>query len=299
MQCSDVRQLLLDLDWTAVQRREVADALAHLERCADCRNAMEEFERVAEILKPVAQSPTPRGGWQAFEERLLDDAPLPHQRGRRILPQLARLAAAFLLGVIVIEAYRAVSSKPTPIPPRDVAMNTNTNTNAVPFTPEEVVHNVKAFDEVSQAFDRRASWVMFAKDTSDVGLSDQPVAQQEPKRLLLLRLTMSRGGDVISSSDLMIVAGQTASLTVPLTQGQSLRYEIGTTIGKPPRLSLWAELRTPRGDVGETIGALATQLQLEPNQKISAGEFVTSSGAYRLKIAFSEASYGGGGGSKL
>jgi hypothetical protein len=298
MQCNDVRQFLLDLDWTAAQRREAAGALAHLDQCAECRKAMAEFERVAEILKPVAQPPAPHGGWQAFEARLLGDTPIPHQRGRRIVPQLARLAAAFLLGVIVIEAYRAIATAPAPIPPRDVA--TNTNANAVPFTPEEVVHNAKAFDQVSQAFDHRASWVMFAKGASDVGLSEQPVAQHETKRLLLLRLTMSRGVDVISSSDLMIVAGQTASLTVPLAQGQSLRYEIGTTIGKPPRLSLWAELRTPRRDVGETIGALATQLQLEPNQKISAGEFVTSSGAYRLRIGFSEATYGGdGAGSKL
>jgi len=39
---------------------------------------------------------------------------------------------------------------------------------------------------------------------------------------------------------------------------------------------------------------LATQLQLQPNQKTTAGELVTSSGAYQLKIGFSQAMVGGG-----
>jgi hypothetical protein len=57
------------------------------------------------------------------------------------------------------------------------------------------------------------------------------------------------------------------------------------------KLSLWAELQSPRG--GQAIGALATQLQLHPNQKVAAGEMMTTSGAYQLKVGFSQATAGG------
>src|SRR5688500_11202996 len=114
MQCNDVRQLLLDLDWTAAKLRQAAEALAHLEQCADCRKAMDDYERVSKTLKPQSPAPEPSGGWRQFEQRLLDDA---RPARSRMWPQLARMAAAFLLGVIAIEAYRAFPTKqPTPSP---------------------------------------------------------------------------------------------------------------------------------------------------------------------------------------
>ncbi len=297
MMCEETRQALLEL--SGAQRRRAAEAFDHLRQCEACRAAMREYDRLHEALEP-AEDAEPVGGWSAFEDRLLDGG--ASVRGMWF-SQTLKLAAAFLLGIMVIEVGRSVfwsragnvvavnSATPaTTTMPKPTTMPTPTPVATPPFTTQEVAQHAQAFDQVSQVFDRRTSWVLLANNTSDVGLVDQPIVEQ--RKLLLLRLSMTRNKESVSSSDLVIVPGQSASLTVPLEHGQSLHYEIGTTTGEPTKLSLWAELQSSRG--GQAIGALATELQLEPNQKTRAGELVTSSGEYQLKIGFSQTSIGQG-----
>jgi hypothetical protein len=152
----------------------------------------------------------------------------------------------------------------------------------VDFRPGEVAQQVQAFDEVSRVFDRKASWILLANGSSDMGLSSEPVIDQ---KLLLLRLVMSHAGAAISTADLVIVPGQKADLTVPVGRGQSLHYQVATSVRDPNRLSLWAELQTPQGD--RPLASLATTLDLRPGEKLTAGQLVTSAGPYELSIAFS------------
>ena len=285
MTCQEVQRVLLEPGCTAAHRRETAAALAHLESCPACRQAMDDYARIHDLMNSGDPAAEPHGGWTAFENRML--ATVAPKRSTW-LPATLRLAAAFLLGLILAHLYgvRPAAQPATPSNPSNATVATVAQSSPAPFTPQEVSQHARAFDAVSEAFDRRASWVLLANNTSDVGLadSDSPV---HAARLLLLRLTMTSGNQTISSSDLMILPGQTASLTVPLADGRSLHYEIGTSTGEPTHLSLWAELQTAHG--GEAVGALATQLRLQPGQKTSAGELVTTSGAYRLKIGFSQA----------
>ncbi len=98
---------------------------------------------------------------------------------------------------------------------------------------------------------------------------------------------------MVSRSDLVIVPGEGADLMVPIESGQKLRYHIGTTPEPPTRLSLWAELQSSAG-AGRTLAALATDLPVQPGQVLGAGEMVTTSGSYALKIAFAQADRKGG-----
>ena len=110
-------------------------------------------------------------------------------------------------------------------------------------------------------------------------------------KLLLVRLTMSQGGQERSRTDLIIVPGEDASLDVPFGTGQVLHYSIATPAGEGRRLSLWAEVRAPQ-DAGETLAALATSLKPLPGQVFNAGRLVTSSGGYNLEICCQEKDYG-------
>jgi hypothetical protein len=118
-----------------------------------------------------------------------------------------------------------------------------------------------------------------------MGVSDAAIDSDE--KLLLLRLTMLRAGKIISNADLIIVAGQSARLTVPLGEGVNVEYAIGTSADEPSRLSIWAQLMTPQGR--QSLAALATSLQVKSGEKYNAGTMVTSAGGYDLKIAFRRA----------
>lgn len=286
MNCDTYRQHLLQLDLSADERRATADALRHLETCADCQRAIAQYEQLQSSLKPDEQTPEPPGGWAAFENRLLASV---EPRRASWFPQTMRLAAAFLLGILIVEAMRLVPSHSTvPAPPSQ----NPTIAQATPaFTPQEIAQHAQAFNEVSQVFDRRASWVLLANNANDVGVADGPIADH--RKLLLIRLTMTHANEPVATSDLVIIPGQSASLTVPLQSGNSVHYEIGTTTGDSTRLSLWAELQG-KGHK-QALGALATELQVQPDEKLTAGELVTTSGAYQLKVGFSQAPVASGG----
>jgi hypothetical protein len=144
---------------------------------------------------------------------------------------------------------------------------------------------------VADVYDGRAGWMMVSKDNSDVGITPAPVLPG--KKVLLLRLDLWHGRDLVSDSDLLVLAGQTADLTVPLENDQSLHYRVGTAresaddAASPEHLNLMLELKTPSGH--RPLAALSTTLQLHPDQKVTAGRLTTSAGEYELKIEFKEA----------
>jgi hypothetical protein len=152
------------------------------------------------------------------------------------------------------------------------------------WTPADVDRGVAVFTQVSQSFDGRAGWVAVGDRASDVGLIDGPSAP--PPRVLLVRLLMSQGGQSPSKTDLVIVPGQEVSVELPFQAGEVLRYRLKTTTGANSRLTLAAEVRSL--DRGETLAALATQLQPQPGQTLSAGRLLSQSGSYNLDVSFSE-----------
>jgi hypothetical protein len=311
-----VKQALLDYGWDAAERQRIAEVLRFLKQDAQCQAAVADYDRIRAALRSGeteteagvtggTREAEPIGGWEAFAGRMQQAADRAELRSaRRLRPWLrvTGMAAALLAALGLGWWLRPVgagwpgstSSKPAVTVPAAAAAA------SLAFAPQEIRQNVSAFRQVADVFDQRASWMLVADRTSDVGLGRDPTQPED--RLLLLRLTVCKGEQVVSRSDLVIVPGEGADLTVPLDSGQKLRYHIGTTAWSPQaaampppptRLSLWAELQSSPG-TGRTLAALATDLPVQPGQVLGAGEMVTTSGSYALKIAFAQADRKGG-----
>ncbi len=299
MSCDEVRQVLLDDaandgDGGGRSRPDVA---AHLQQCTACRAAEDDYARIRDLLQPTAheRAAEPLGGWDAFEARLpTTSRPNPARgEGRRIGTRLGigmGLAASLLLGIAGFEVGRWYATPPAQLASgNDSTVESQTRSTLPPharFAAADVTRHMRAFEEVSQVFDGRASWVMLSDDATDMGLAPQPLDGQRP-HLLLLRLTMLRENQIVSETDLAIVAGQSANLTVPIPHGRTLRYQIDTTRDQPTRLNLWVEVQTPAG--GQALAALATEMRAEPGRKVSAGRLTTAGGVFELQVDFAQA----------
>jgi hypothetical protein len=282
MNCETARQLLLDLNIDEARRHEAYLALRHLEDCQNCQAAMREYDRISTAMDSSKDVAIPNGGWERFEQRLAANVMRPKKR-RRLLPALA-MAASLLLAFATFEIGRHHAAPPVVM---DIVQSPDTGaTEPTHFAPRDLPTDVSAFEQVSNVFDGRAGWVLVSNDASDVGISSGPIAA--PRKVLLLRLSTSLGAKT-SEADLMMIPGQTANLKVPFG-GQMLHYRIGASKQEPTRLSVWLEVVTVAG--GETVGALDTTLDVQPGQKFTAGQLVTSDGAYRLEIGFAESDLG-------
>ena len=288
MSCNATRQFLLDTGWDAGKRRQAAEFLRHLEQCEVCQSAMEDFDVLRGTLLPV-QPPEPAGGWDAMRRRIA--SPIPQQRLSS--PHWFRAGLMIAASVLVAVGVFWVGRQ-TVVPPTIVITPEGTRPNHVkvsdpstepvemPISQGDVSHEVQAFRQVSKVYDGHAGWMMVSQNSSDVGMVSDPASQS--KRVLVLRLDLWHGKELVSNSDLLVLAGQKADLTVPLQSGQSLHYRIGTSTGEPTQLTLWLELKTPAG--GEPLAALSTNVQMRRGQKLTAGKFATSAGEYELKIDF-------------
>ena len=322
MHCDDVRTLLLDYGWDADERARVALVLRHLETCDACRAAFSDFDLLRGSMRtgtPAAEvagvdAPAPPHGWDAFLEKLASATPAPRKLRLRPRPSGGRAAALAACVVLAVGAFefgrRTAPDRPvahvspaTPLtthggggngaPAEDVFLASLTP------SPADAERQADAFEQVSDVFDHKASWLMTsAGGASDVGLAPEPVAAG--RSLLLLRLAVLHGGVVASDADVVIVPGQSATLTLPTSDGGVLKYRIGTSAGEPTALTLWLEVRPPHG--GEALAALATNLLVKPGERVSAGELVTTAGKYELKVGFTRtrsapapAAAGGGG----
>ncbi|KKM66645.1 hypothetical protein LCGC14_1479130 [marine sediment metagenome] len=156
---------------------------------------------------------------------------------------------------------------------------------SIRHTPADVARQIQVFRSISEVFEGRTTWVALANGDSDLGLAGAPVGEQ---RLLLVRLVLSRGGKVVSSTDLVIVPGQDATLAVPLADGRHLRYHVAAHGQPAGGVSILAAVQGA-DDAGGTIAALATNVDPGANGSDGAGRRVTVSGAYELVVASTEA----------
>jgi hypothetical protein len=283
MACETTRELLLGLDWNAADRGRVLQALRHLEQCEACRAAVEDFDRLRAAMKPAAPAAEPMGGWGAFERRIANSL-VTHRSRAWWMP--GALAASLLLAVVGWTLYLQHAAPTGASGDRSVTASSDRRPGPIRFSEREIAERVQVFRGVSEVFDGQTSWVLVGDQEPELGLAPAALAPQ--RRVLLLRLTVSRDGDVLSQADLVIVPGQTAQLRVPFEHGQELHYRVGTSSEQPTRLSLWVDVRSGEG-VGKTLAALATELRVEPGEVFAAGQFVTASGGYEVTAAFSEA----------
>lgn len=278
MNCDTSRQLLLEFDWDEAGRRRVEAALAHLEECASCRSAMSDYDLVRASLRSRDVEAKPPGGWAAFENRLAKAAAPPRPRSR-LMP--AALAASLLIAFTGWAMYLqvgGVSSKPT--------SGTQRGGGLAVLSAEEVGEQVQVFDQVASLFDHRLGWVLIGGQASDMGLDADRT--NGSGQLLVLRLAASRGRDLCSKADLVIVPGQSASLTVPSAKGPTLRYQIATSKSDPTRLQVWVEAEQPEG-AGAVQASLATDLNLEAGRVTSLGQMVTPGGRYDVNVTLAKA----------
>ena len=284
MSCESYRQLLLDLGLDEAARKRTAAILAHGETCPECREAARDLDRVRAALQTFQTDAEPTGGWAAFEQRLAANPPRPITPRWSWRAPLMGIAASLLIAGVSFQLGRMLTTgHPEPVA---VAMPGPAFPESNAFAPAQLNHEVKAFDQVSKVFDGHASWMLVSNDASDVGIASHPVSATA-RHVLLLRLTVTRGGQIASDADVLVIPGQTANLNVPLSEGNSLHYRIGTSTGEPTRLGILLELNTSHG--GEPLAALSTQLQMQPGQKLTAGQLATSAGDYELKIGFARA----------
>lgn len=296
---------LLDRGWSESDLRRAAAILRELESDETAMAALRDYDQIRGEI--TTENVSPGDGWDAMERRLqaaLDEACEPaggarsRDAGRRpsgIRGPLGRsrpsgrpgfwggsLLAASLLIVGGAIGFGLAPKFQGPATPTVTAAEPAPT--AVP-TGDEVAQQVRAFDEVSRTLDHKAAWVSLSDQASDVGVTQVPVTPTQ--RLLMLRLSVQRGREVVSRADLVIVPGHTAELTVPLNGSKELHYVISVTDDRYPTLSLWAELEAPNHPT-TTLAALATQLRLQPGQAQSVGEFVTGTSEYQLTVGFAE-----------
>jgi hypothetical protein len=158
---------------------------------------------------------------------------------------------------------------------------------------------MRAFGEVDQVFDGRTRWLLLTGGQADVSLDDAvgksavPGKEKGKEHIVMLRLDLFRDGEMVSTADLLIVAGKTAEVRLPMKDGTTLRYRLATSGLDPSQLGLRAELRSGGGS--EAQASLATDLQLQPDRGTSAGQLIVPGGRYDVKVLYASASNEGPG----
>ncbi len=233
----------------------------------------------------------PEGGWAAFESRLA--RAVSRRRWRRAWRQPGLIAAALLLGVFLGWGALPRSAGPNlaggRLPAAD-ARRPGSPTAELAFSPSEINSRVSAFRQIADVFDQRTSWVALTKGASDLGLAADPSSQ--PGELMLLRLALVRGSSVVSQTDVVIVPGQDAELTLPLEGGESVRYLLATSAEDPARLNIYAELRG-RHRPDQALAAVGSDLRVRPGEVCAAGQMLTQQGEYGVAVASALAGKGG------
>ena len=280
--CEQICEFLLQCDWPEGDVQRALEAISHLQSCPQCAAVAADFSQLQRALsneKPGA----PSGGWSAFEQRLIEKTvhhARPHHRGRMAI------AASLLIAAGGYGLGRWANRPPVPLVAVESTVSGQSSNGTL--SQADVDCRVKAFHEISGVFENRAAWLLVGDNTSDMGLSNSTI--ESTHQVYLLRLTMLKSKKVVSSADLVILPGQSASLVVPTDEQESLGYQIRTSIDQPTSLMISARLMTPAG--AEPLAAIETTLQVKPGEKLSAGNMVTTTGEYELQIAFGRSQLG-------
>ena len=286
--CNDIQRKFLDHDWDQAALHDAAAILSHLEQCGECRMAVGQFEQLRSLLRIPGPVPKPPAAVAVQPKLLRRSRSAEGGRARSLGDRHGGLAGAghSRRGHTGVSSARpAGGGRAAEAGGRQLRPASTGSLAATPWTGADIKREVQLFDNVSETFDGRASWVAVGDRGSELGL--MPASAGKQGKLLLLRLAMSQGQREQSRTDLVIVPGQGATWTCPSGRG---RFSI--TISPPPggkdrRLSLWAEVRSRRDD-GETLAALATSLKPVSGQVFSAGRLVTAAGSYNLEVSFDE-----------
>ena len=288
MLCDEARELLLNFEWDEEERARVERALGHIESCGRCRSVFHDYDDIRRVLRPSGVEAEPAGGWTAFEERLVRRPVARRRRWFRLTYVAASVLLAGMIGIVVgrVSAPSQQVGQPGPIVSRPANGAAETpDRKLLAYSREEIEARTKAFESVSEVFDRQAGWILISDKGSDVGLSASPGAGS--KNVLVLRLVLSDGKRVASQADLVIVPGETANATIPFEKGQQLRYCIGTSKGNSSKVTVWVEVQKAPGG-GEWQAALAAELPVGGGEVMPAGRIVTSGGRYDLDVAISQ-----------
>lgn len=270
------------------------------------RQSLEQIDTIRQALghaDPADQMPEPTGGWAAFENRLAhaasqsqrlscpadDHAPVQHSqagmtRGRLMFVRWAGyVAAAAAIAIAIVGWWPRLTHTQSPADPSAQA---GANAAMVP-SGGEVNERLLMFREINSVFESKAAWVATADGEAEMGLG-QSIDGAMP--LIVIRLTLGKLGaaDPVSQVDMVIVAGQQASVTVPIDTGLVSTYQIDTTAARgngPASVSVWAQLRQADDDQ-QIRAALATRLNYQPGAVQRAGQIVESGQTYTLKVGF-------------
>ena len=272
MNPENVKQALLHYGWNAEQRRHVSQVLHTLEQSAECREAAVEYDRIREGLTVKPDEIEPRDGWQAFEDRVCGAG-----ASSRSWPWLRLTSVAAMLLAAVWLGRLTASPNQAPHGPFG-----GTAPSGLMFTASEVLENLAAFKQITRMFDGRASWLMVSDEASDLGLAADPGSLSADP--LMIRLAIVDDQGIRSSTDLTIIPGQDATVSVPFEGDRQLQYHISTTADDERRLTVWFEVLRPH-ETRQMEAALAAALIIRPGEMRSAGRVVTPSGDYGLNVS--------------
>lgn len=286
MDCQHAQSVLLDPQDPSLDRTALLEAVSHVLTCDACREFAGELRKIESILRLPAEEavPQPRGGYEAFAIRLAPTSPSSFRSPMRWFAAaavVALVAGAYLLGTRQTPPTQVVTTVPG-----------NKGSDQFAFTPAQVQQQSKAFAEVTEAFDRKATWVWTGDRAADVGVAQTPLDADKP--VVLLKLVLRSGGQVLSSGDLAIVSGQDASLSLPLANGKKVRYAISTRTNQPDHVGIAVELLEGNGSA-KPLAALSTRVQAVVGQPVRAGEMTTTSGEYEVIASFARAETAKGG----
>jgi hypothetical protein len=297
----------------------------------DLDEALPAIDRLDEHHQPstTADSPptladqasvSPTGGWEAFEKKLLAAARGGRQRGgrqrggrqgpvsMRIHWWLGALGSVAAMVALAWGAYHLGKNAPgargeTPVV--NLSSVGTPNSTLVRLSPDDLAEKVRIFFAIDHTLDGRARWLMLSGLNSiDVGLIDQcpqgPTTRGIGDKILLVRLNLVCGNDVVSQADVLIVAGTTANVVVPTDMGVPLRYHIVTSALDPMRLRVQVQVPGEAGAVevatshqavsASATAVLGTSLDLEPYLDASAGRIVLGRQTFDLQVAAAAAS---------
>ncbi|AVV47679.1 hypothetical protein PYK79_26270 [Streptomyces sp. ID05-04B] len=116
MECEQLRELNAEMALGVLPARERAEAVAHLDRCPNCREHVERLTVVGDGLLALLPGAEPPVGFESRVVRALGAAPAPKRRRHRLGPAAAAAALACGFGGWAIGTV--VEAAPPPISQR-------------------------------------------------------------------------------------------------------------------------------------------------------------------------------------
>jgi hypothetical protein len=283
-QARDLRWVL-DRGWSQGDLRRAARIVERFESSPATLDALRDYDRLRDVFEDrqeQAAAARPSAGWQAFQQRATASQRTLGARLRR--HRWGLVAAAACLAIAAIVPWKFIGSGPDQPALQPLALLEPSAADlSVPQSPEQL--SAQLFGQISGLFDGRTSWVAVTDDDSQMGLAAEPMARRS--QLLLLRLTVLHQGQVAAQTDMAILPGHSAALTVPFAGDRKLTYSIDTTADAPMTLSLWAQLEDEPGD-DRTLAALMSQLSSAADAGRVEGQLVSTHRGYEFTVDFSQ-----------